>query len=76
MRKSTIPFLLISCFLVVILSSCASNFAKEYKTTTLDKTTFDAPYFSNPETDYVYKANIFVYGQELTGIFIAKKISF
>jgi len=75
MQKSTIPFLLISCFLVVILSSCASNFVKDYKTTVLDKMTFDAPYFSNPEIDYVYKANITVYGHELTGIFIAKKIN-
>jgi hypothetical protein len=41
----------------------------------LEKTAFDVPYFANPAMDYVYKANITAYGHELTGIFIAKKIS-
>ncbi|MDR6843388.1 hypothetical protein [Flavobacterium granuli] len=41
----------------------------------MEKTTFEVPYFSNPAIDYVYKANITVYGKELTGIFIAKKIN-
>ena len=33
------------------------------------------PYFSNPEVDYVYKANIQIYGKELTGIFVAKRLN-
>ncbi|MDR7208600.1 hypothetical protein [Flavobacterium piscis] len=41
----------------------------------LDKTSYEVPYFSNSKTDYVYKANIMVYGHELSGIFIAKKIN-
>ena len=36
---------------------------------------FKNPYFSNPETDYVYKANIEVYGNKLGGIFVAKRIN-
>lgn len=75
MQKSTIPFLLINFFLVLVLSSCASNVVKGYTLVTLEKKTFEAPYFSNSETDYVYKANISVYGNELTGIFIAKKMN-
>ena len=75
MRKSTIPFLLISCFFVVVLSSCATQIVNDFTPVTLKTITFKAPYFSNPEIDYVYKANITVYGNELTGIFIAKKIN-
>jgi hypothetical protein len=75
MQKSTIPFLLINFFLVLVLSSCASNVVKEYTPVALEKRTFEVPYFSDSEMDYVYKANISVYGNELTGIFIAKKIN-
>ena len=32
------------------------------------------PYFSNPNQDYVYKANIEVYGRTFGGIFIVKKL--
>lgn len=75
MRKSTIPFLLINFLLVLVVSSCASNVVKGYTAIALEKKTIAVPYFSNPEADYVYKANISVYGNELTGIFIAKKIN-
>ncbi|MFV8345700.1 hypothetical protein [Flavobacterium sp. ZB4P13] len=75
MRKLTIPFLLINCLLVVILSSCATQVVNDFTPVTLETTTYNAPYFSNPEIDYVYKANITVYGNELTGVFIAKKIN-
>jgi len=74
MRKSTIRLLLIS-FFPIFFFSCKSyeikdtvrkeNGAKEYKN----------PYFSNPETDYVYKAHIEVYGNNLGGIFIAKRMN-
>ena len=40
----------------------------------LEKTTYEVPYFSDPKIDYVYKTNISVYGNELSGIFITKKI--
>lgn len=74
MQKSTIPFLLINCVLAILLISCGSV-TKKYSPKKLDKTSYEAPYFSNPKTDYVYKTNITVYGNEISGIFIAKKIN-
>ena len=76
MRKSTIPYSIISVFLVLILSSCSSlDVVKGYNSVALEKTVFEVPYFSSPEMDYVYKANITIYGNELSGIFIAKRIN-
>lgn len=76
MQKSTIPYSIISVFLVLILSSCSSlDVVKGYNPVSLEKTMFEVPYFSNPEMDYVYKANITIYGNELSGIFIAKRIN-
>lgn len=76
MQKSTLQYSIISSFLLLILSSCSNlNVAKGYHSTALETTSFDVPYFTNPQTDYVYKANITVYGNELSGIFIAKKIN-
>lgn len=74
MQKSTTPFLLINCFLALLLVSCGSV-TKNYTPKKLDKTTYEVPYFSEPKTDYVYKTNITVYGHEMSGIFIAKKIN-
>ena len=74
MQKSTTPFLLINCFLALLLVSCGSV-TKNYTPKKLDKTSYEVPYFSDSKTDYVYKTNITVYGNELSGIFIAKKIS-
>lgn len=74
MQKSTIQFLLINCVLAIVLISCGSV-TKNYSKKKLDKTSYEAPYFSNPKTDYVYKTNITVYGNEISGIFIAKKIN-
>ena len=74
MQKSTIPFFLINCFLAIVLVSCGSV-TKNYTPKKLDKTAYTVPYFAEPKTDYVYKTNITVYGHELSGIFIAKKIN-
>lgn len=74
MQKSTIQFLIINCFLAIILISCGSV-TKNYTPKKLDKTSYEVPYFKDSKTDYVYKANITVYGHDLTGIFIAKKIN-
>jgi hypothetical protein len=74
MQKSTIQFLLINCFLAVILFSCGAV-TKNFTPQKLDKTSYQAPYFSDAKTDYVYKTNITVYGNELSGMFIAKKIN-
>jgi len=72
MQKLKIPFLAISFF---VLISCASHKVVDgYTNKTPETKVYNAPYFSNLETDYVYKANITIYGNELTGIFIAKKI--
>ncbi len=76
MQKSTILFLLTSCIAVVFLASCSSlNLVQDYNKVPIENTIFQNTYFANPEIDYVYKANITVYGNELTGIFIAKKIN-
>ncbi|MCR4032699.1 MULTISPECIES: hypothetical protein [Flavobacterium] len=74
MQKSTIQFLLINCLLAIVLVSCGSV-TKNYTSKKLDKTAVEVPYFSDSKTDYVYKTNISVYGNELSGIFIAKKIN-
>ncbi len=76
MQKSTIHNLLTNLLVALILVSCATNnVVKDYKVTTTDKPVYNIPYFANPEIDYIYKANITVYGNELSGIFIAKKIN-
>jgi hypothetical protein len=74
MQKSTIQFLLINCFLAVFLISCGSV-TKNYTPKKLNKTAVEVPYFSDSKTDYVYKTNITVYGHDMSGIFIAKKIN-
>ena len=76
MQKLKNPFLIINLFLILVLASCATNnVAKDLKSVTLEKTIYNAPYFSDPKIDYVYKATINVYEHELSGIFIAKKIN-
>lgn len=77
MQKSTTLSLLISSLWIAFLvCSCGTtNLVKEYKQTSAIQSVYQATYFSNPEIDYVYKANITAYGNELTGIFIAKKIN-
>lgn len=74
MQKSTIQFLIINCFLALVLVSCGAV-TKNYTPKKLDKTSYEVPYFSDSKTDYVYKTNITVYGNEISGIFIAKKIN-
>lgn len=74
MQKSTIQFFLINCFLAIVLVSCGSV-TKNYTPKKLDKTSYTVPYFAEPKMDYVYKTNITVYGHEMSGIFIAKKIN-
>jgi phosphoribosylformylglycinamidine (FGAM) synthase PurS component len=74
MQKSTIQFLLINCLLAIVLVSCGSV-TKNYTPKKLDKTSYQVHYFSDSKTDYIYKTNITVYGHEISGIFIAKKIN-
>jgi hypothetical protein len=74
MRKLTTRFLLIS-FFSVLLFSCKSYQVQGVTKKESLETGFKNHYFSNPETDYVYKAHIEIYGNPLGGIFIAKKIN-
>lgn len=75
MQKSTIRLLLISFFTVFSLGSCGVHPTKNFMVVAVDQTIIEAPYFSNAEMDYVYKTNISVYGNEISGIFIIKKIN-
>jgi phosphoribosylformylglycinamidine (FGAM) synthase PurS component len=76
MSKSMKLLLRISVFMVLVLSSCSTNkVIQDYNKIALEKQSLEVQYFANPTTDYIYKANISVYGKELTGIFIAKKIN-
>lgn len=65
---------LLSSFCLFFLA-CGSypkkqNFQIEQSTTS----SFHNPYFSNASKDYVYKANITVYDNNFSGIFIVKKL--
>lgn len=72
MQKWTIRLLVISCFL--FFYSCKSYKVDGIsKVKTIDK--IDNPYFSNLETDYIYKTHIEVYGNDLSGIFVTKKLN-
>lgn len=75
MQKLTRPFLTISTFLLLLLSSCGSKITDGYTPKTDHQKSVTIPYFTDSERDYVYKTNITVYGNELSGIFIAKKIN-
>lgn len=74
MLKSMTRFLLISA-LSVLFFSCKSYQIENAVKKEVPISEYKNRYFSNPETDYVYKAHIEVYGNQLSGIFIAKRIS-
>ncbi|MDR6966079.1 hypothetical protein J2X31_000072 [Flavobacterium arsenatis] len=66
LQISLLSFFLVSCKSYQVENAVAKElFVKEYKNL----------YFSDSKTDYVYKATIEVYGNQLSGIFIAKRIS-
>ena len=75
MQKSTIPFLIISCFLLVVLNSCAVKTVQDFDKIPVSKAIYKTSYFSDKSVDYVYKSSISVYGRDFGGIFIAKKIN-
>lgn len=72
MPKSTILFLLTSIFALV---SCGSNPMHGLTPTAVTNPVYRAVYFADPKADYVYRTNISVYGNEMGGIFVAKRIS-
>ncbi|WP_298538825.1 hypothetical protein [uncultured Aquimarina sp.] len=68
-------YLLISILIVSVLGckvTTVDDFT-ESKVETNDMV--QNPYFSNPDIDYVYKADIKVYGNEFSGILILKKVA-
>lgn len=74
MAKLTTPFLLTNLTFFILFISCGSNnIVKDYKAVAIEKPVFAPSFFSDLSIDYVYKANISLYGHELSGIFIAKK---
>lgn len=73
MQKWTIRLLLIS-FSFFFFSCKTYQFAGEKLEKSNNKTILN-PYFSNESLDYVYKAQIEVYGNDLSGIFVAKKVN-
>ena len=76
MAKLTTQFSLTNLVFLILFVSCGSNaIVKDYKPVAIEKPVFMPTFFSDPAIDYVYKANITVYGHELSGIFIAKKIN-
>ena len=74
MQKLTTRFLVTS-LLLFFLVSCKSYKIEGAKKVESNQTNYQNGYFSNPETDYVYKAHIEVYGNDLSGIFIVKKVN-
>lgn len=75
MRQYPILYLLISSCFLLVLSSCAVKTVKGFEQKEVVAKTYQAPFFSNPKTDYVYKAHIAIYGKDFGGVFIAKKIN-
>lgn len=66
-------YLLIS--ITLLLVACGSYPKKQgFKVSNEERQVFVIPYFSNPETDYVYKASIDVLNKHFSGLFIVKKI--
>lgn len=74
MPKLMMRFLPIS-FLLFLFISCKSYEINGVQKRQLQVNSVANDYFSNPETDYVYKAHIEVYGNELSGIFVIKKVT-
>jgi len=74
MPSLTIRFLLISVIFFLFFS--CKPFQIDGVHSKLENKNFIAnTYFANPNVDYVYKAQIDVYGNAVSGIFIAKKIN-
>lgn len=72
MRRFRILFLLISS--IALFSSCAVKTVAGYSPIDqLAPNNFKVPYFSDAGADYIYKAAIDVYGNNLSGILIIKK---
>ena len=68
--------LLLSAFSLLIASqSCKSYTPAGTSISSSASTVVENTYFSSPETDYLYRTQIEIYGNNLSGILIIKKIS-
>lgn len=74
MQKLMTRLLPISVVLLLIVS-CKSYEIQGVEKKESNVKSIQNSYFSNPEIDYVYKAHIEVYGNDLSGIFVVKKIN-
>ncbi len=68
-------FLAIKLLLVLTITSCSLKTTEGLRNTELKKASIVNPYFSNHDTDYVYKAKIDVYGRYFGGILVIKKLN-
>jgi len=75
MHRYRILFLTISSCFALLLSSCAVKTVKGFEQKIPLAAIYTAPYFLDTKTDYVYKAHIAVYGNDMGGIFIIKKMN-
>ena len=71
-------FKLIRVFLIISLFSFSISSCKHYrvegKQITSDKETFTVPYFNTLQKEYLYHADINVFGNVLSGILVVKKL--
>ncbi len=61
-------------FLFLLVTSCALQITKGWVTSKVKQDIVENPYFSDTDTDYVYKAKINIYERRFGGILIIKKI--
>ena len=66
---------LVTSLAVLVLVSCKTYEIKNLSSTKEIEATFTNPYFLDTEIDYVYKAHIEVYGNDLSGILVIKKVN-
>lgn len=75
MHRFRILYLIISLGLTLALSGCAVKTVEGFeKKAVAEPAAYTATYFADLSVDYVYKAQISVYGNDFGGIFIAKRI--
>lgn len=67
--------LVINLIFTLFLVSCSIPTTKNLQEYSSTKTTFTNPYFSDINTDYIYKAKIKAYNNIFSGILIIKKVA-
>lgn len=68
-------FLGIKIALLLLVSSCSMPVTEGLRLEKSGPVPIQNSYFSNPETDYVYKAQMEAYGRNFGGILIVKKLN-